>query len=483
MLNLFPIIPEIFVLSMACVALLLEAFLGKRVRWLTYATVQLTLLGAALLTCGQIGSSKIILFDGMFIQDKLSVFFKLFIYLTAFLSFLYSRTYLLELDNVRKMPRGEFYLLGLFSVLGMMVLVSGHHLLTLFLGLELFSLPIYAMVALRRSSSESSEAAIKYFVMGALASGILLYGFSMLFGVSKALDLTSISKGIETIMLQTGFSAKWIGVFALVFVLVGLSFKLGAAPFHMWVPDVYQGAPSPATLFLSTVPKIAGFALFLRLLLEAMASVKVHWQQMLIVVSILSMGVGNLTAIVQSNLKRMLAYSSIAHMGYMLLGLIAGTNDGYAAATFYMITYVLMTLAAFGIIVLLSNSGIELENLEDFKGLSRRSPWLAFVMMILMFSMAGIPPLVGFMAKLGVFEALIKAEFIWLAILALIFAIVGAYYYIRLIKLMYFDEPEVSTKLTCAPDVQTVLVINGLSILVLGIFPSILFTYCRFIFE
>lgn len=480
MTNFFPLIPEIFVLSMACLALLLEAFLGKRVRWLTYAVVQLTLLVAALLTWGQMGSPAVTLFEGMFIQDKLSLFFKEFIYLSAFLSFLYSRAYLSDLDNTQEMPRGEFYLLGLFSVLGMMLLISGNHLLTLFLGLELFSLPIYAMVALRRSDGRSSEAAIKYFVMGALASGILLYGFSMLFGGAKALDLPSIAAA----MGQIGFSqASWVWVFALVFILVGLSFKLGAAPFHMWVPDVYQGAPSAATLFLSTVPKIAGLALFLRLLTEAMPSAMVHWQQMLIVVSILSMAVGNLTAIVQSNIKRMLAYSSIAHMGYMLLGLIAGTKDGYAAATFYMMTYVLMTLGAFGMIVLLSRSGIEIENLEDFKGLSRRNPWLAFVMMLLMFSMAGIPPLVGFMAKLGVLEALVREQFIWLAAVALVFAIVGAYYYIRLIKLMYFDEPEVSTKLNCPSDIQAVLVVNGLGILMLGIFPGILFSGCRFIFE
>ncbi len=469
--NFHPVIPEIFVLIMGCLAVLTAAFCKKNGGKIVYYIVQLALIGAFVLSVQHINQPTVTTFNGEFILDKVAVLLKLFIYVAAFMTFLYSRGYVTE----RKMPVAEFYILGLFSILGTMVLVSAANFLTLFLGLELMALPTYAMVALRRDSSICTEAAMKYFIIGAMATGMLLYGLSMLYGATKSLDISTVAQVIS----HTSHQQSLIYVFALVFVLAGLAFKLGAVPFHMWVPDVYDGAPTAVTLFIGTAPKIAALGLMYRLLADTMPDLHMQWEQILIVVSVLSMGLGNFAAIVQTSFKRMLAYSSIAHMGYMLLGILTGTAMGYGASLFYMVTYTIMTLGAFGMIVLMSQKGFEADKIEDFRGLNSRNPWLAFVMLLLMFSMAGIPPFVGFMAKVSVLEAVIGAGYIWLAVLAILFAIVGCFYYIRVIKTMYFEEPLITTAVKYPRDMQFAISINGIAVLVLGIVPGALFQLCQ----
>ncbi len=476
--NLIPALPEIFVMVMACVILMLGVFAPK-LKHLPYYCVQLTLIGVAALTWYVFNvvdlSTPMLTFNGTFVLDKLAVSLKFFIYLSGFLTFLYSRQY----NDDRRIPQNEFYVLGLLSILGMMVLVSAHNFITLFLGLELLSLPIYAMVALQRGKERCIEAAMKYFVFGALASGLLLYGLSLLFGATKSLDIAAVAKVIAATPLQ----ANLLMVFAMVFTIAGITFKLGAAPFHMWVPDVYDGAPSTVTLFLSSAPKIAAFGLAIRLIVETMPSLHVQWSEILTVVAICSMAIGNLVAIVQSNIKRMLAYSSIAHIGYMLLGIVCATQRGYTAAMFYIITYSIMTLGAFGMVILMSRADFEASQINDLAGLNTRNPWLAFMMMIIMFSMAGIPPLVGFIAKVGVIEALIQANITWLAVVAVLFAIVGAYYYIRVIKVMYFEKPlEAHPPIAYAGDVKLAISVNGIGVLLLGVFPGALFALCHVAF-
>ncbi len=337
------------------------------------------------------------------------------------------------------MFRGEFFALALFATLGMMVMISANHLLTLYLGLELLSLSLYAMVALQRDSARATEAAMKYFVLGALASGMLLYGMSMLYGATGTLEITELAQ-----LSMDGVRAQAVLVFGLVFIVAGLGFKLGAVPFHMWVPDVYQGAPTAVTLFLGSAPKFAAFAIVMRLLAQALGAEMLvdEWRQMLMIMAVLSLAIGNLTAIMQTNLKRMLAYSTISHMGFLLLGVLSGTIDGYGAGMFYVVVYVLMTLGAFGIILLLTRGGFEAEELDDYKGLNQRSPWYAFLMLLLMFSMAGIPPTVGFYAKLSVLQAVVQIGLWWVAVIAVIFSLIGAFYYLRIVKLMYFDAPQ-----------------------------------------
>jgi len=470
--NLVPAIPEIFVAIMACVTLLVGLFAEK---WknISYYLAQITLVIAAWLTWHVFSNYDVSVtaytFHDSFILDKLAVVLKIFIYLSVFLTFLYSRQY----NEERRIPSNEFYVLGLLSVLGMMVLVSSHNLLTAFLGLELLSLPIYAMVALQRGKARCIEAAMKYFVIGAMATGMLLYGMSMIFGATHSLDLTKIA----TVMAATPMTQSLIFVFGLVFLMAGMAFKLGAAPFHMWVPDVYDGAPSSVTLFLSTAPKLAAFALIIRILVDGMPSVHVQWQEVWIVVSILSMAIGNIVAIVQTNIKRMLAYSSIAHMGYMILGLACGTARGNAAALFYIISYTIMTLGSFGMIILMSKAGFEANEIKDFAGLNNRNPWLAFIMLIVMFSMAGIPPLVGFIAKVGVLEALIQVHLVWLAVVAILFAIIGVYYYIRVVRVMYFNDvpAESNEPIRFSGDATIAMTLNGIAVLLLGIFPGALF--------
>jgi NADH-quinone oxidoreductase subunit N len=473
--NFAPAIPEIFVLIMACIILIVDLFVNKRARIVTYLLVQLTLIIAAVLTWRQFGNAPVLTFDGMYILDNIAVVLKLFIYFTAFMSLVFSRHYVHE----QGMPYGEYYVLALLSVLGMMVIVSAHNFITLFLGLELFSLPVYAMVALRRDSPICTEAAIKYFVIGALSSGMLLYGFSMLYGATKSLDISAIANAIN----QTPAEQQLILIFGLVFVVVGLGFKLGAVPFHMWVPDVYEGAPTSVILFLGSASKLAALGLAFRLLADAMPDLHTHWQQLFIVTAILSMALGNFAAIAQTNIRRMLAYSSIAHMGYMSLGLLTGTAEGYGAALFYMFTYAIMTIGAFGVIILMGRSGVSADEINDLRGLNSRNPWLALMMLLIMFSLAGIPPIVGFMAKVAVLEALITVHFVWLAAIALVFSIVGAYYYIRVVKVMYFEEPQDITPVRYSWDMQVAISFSGLLILLLGIFPGFLSHICQMVFQ
>jgi NADH-quinone oxidoreductase subunit N len=472
MQNFEPVIPEIFLLIMGCLTLLVGVFVkGQKFKNITYLLVQLSLIVVTLLTLPHFGKQPVIALNGFFIMDNLAVLLKITIYVSGFFAFLYSRVYL----RTKNIPVNEYYVLGLFSILGMMILVSSYNFLSLFLGLELTTLPIYAMVALQRDSTVCSEAGVKYFVIGTMASGMLLYGMSMLYGVTGTIGIDEVAAAIMNIATQ----GRLILILGLVFVVVGIAFKLGAVPFHMWVPDVYEGAPSSVTLFIASATKVAGLGMAIRLLVNAMPNLHIEWQQQLVLVSVLSIAIGNIIAIVQSNLKRMLAYSAIAHIGYMSLGLLSGTPGGYAAATFYIISYAIMTLGAFGMIVILSKAGYEMENIDDFKGLNSRNPWLACMMMLIMFSLAGIPPSVGFMAKVGVLEAVIDIHMVWLAVVAIVFAVVGSYYYIRVVKVMYFEEPDVTTAITCPLDMRVAMTVNSLAVLMLGIFPGMLFGWCH----
>jgi len=406
---------------------------------------------------------------GLFIDDPLSDVLKLFLYLATAAVLVYARDYLRQ----RGLYRGEFFVLALFALLGMMVMVSASHFLTLYLGLELLALSLYAMVALQRDSSVATEAAMKYFVLGALASGMLLYGMSMVYGVTGSLSLGGVAQN-----LADGTDLRIPLVFGIVFIVAGLAFKLGAVPFHMWVPDVYHGAPTAMTLFIGSVPKIAAFAFVVRILGQGLESQVTEWRDMLVILAVLSMALGNFAAIAQSNLKRMFAYSTISHMGFMLLGILAGSQNGYSGAMFYVIVYALMTLGGFGMILLLSRAGFEADRLEDFKGLNRRNPWLAFVMLLLMFSMAGIPPTVGFYAKLSVLQAVVEIGYVWLAVAAVVFSLVGAFYYLRIVKLMYFEAPADTEPVAVAPDTRLLMSANGLAVLALGILPQPLMAVC-----
>lgn len=469
-----PVLPEIFVLSMACVILLVDVYLKDEHREFTYTLCQWTLLGAVLITSMTLSSTPTITFYGHVVKDAMGDVLKLGIYLSTALVFLYSREYL----QARSLFKGEYYILGLFAVLGMMVMVSAHSLLSLYLGLELFSLSTYTLVAFHRDSSSAAEAGIKYFVLGALASGMLLYGISMMYGATGSLEISEISNTIS----QRG-SDDLVLVFGVVFLVVGIAFKFGAVPFHMWIPDVYEGAPTSVALFIGAAPKLAAFAMTIRLLANGLESLHADWQQMLVILALLSMGTGNLLAIAQSNIKRMLAYSTISHVGFLLLGILAGTESGYAASMFYALTYVLMVTAAFGMILVLSRAGVEIEDIRDFRGLNENDSWLAFLMLLTMMSMAGIPFLVGFYAKLVVLQAAVSAGLVWLAIYGVIFSVIGAFYYLRVVKVMYFDKPERSTTVDLPSDLKYAISANGLLILVLGLFPSILMSLCEKAFQ
>ena len=465
--------PEIFLLSMTCLLLVVDVFLKQSQRNASYLIAQFTLLGTLVLTWVNMTTERVEAFNGTFVVDPLADVLKIFICLVVALVFVYSRDYLKD----RNIFKGEFYVLGLFGVLGMMVMVSSNHMLSLYLGLELLSLSMYAMVAFNRDSGTSAEAAMKYFVLGAIASGMLLYGISIIYGVTGSLSIPVIA---ESLVKQSEMN---IGlVFGLVFLVVGLAFKLGAVPFHMWVPDVYHGAPTTVTSYIASAPKIAGFAIIIRVLVEALGALQADWQGMLIILAVLSLGVGNVIAIAQTNLKRMLAYSTISHVGFILLGLLAGTNAGYSSAMFYILVYSLMSVGGFGIILLLSRAGFESDELNDLKGLNQRSPWFAFMMLIFMFSMAGVPPTVGFWAKLSVLTAVVEIDMLWLALVAVFFSIIGVYYYLRVIKLMYFDEPEDTTEIKNTTEMQLALSLNGLIILLLGVYPSALMSLCFSVF-
>ncbi|MGB5065471.1 MAG: NADH-quinone oxidoreductase subunit NuoN [Candidatus Competibacter sp.] len=464
-----PVLPELFVLAMACLVLVVDVFLEQRQRHITYGLAQLTLLGVALLTLLTYAQAPVTTMFGHYVKDAMGDLLKLFIYLTTAIGFLYSRDYLRQRD----LFKGEYYVLGLFGVLGMMVMVSAHSLLSVYLGLELLSLSLYALVATDRDSPVSSEAAMKYFVLGSLASGMLLYGISMIYGATGSVDLQVVADAVS----RQG-PDNLVLVFGLVFLVVGLSFKLGAVPFHMWLPDVYQGAPTSVTLYIGSAPKLAAFALIMRVLVDGLGSLQGDWQQMLIILAVLSMALGNLVAIVQTNIKRMLAYSTISHVGFLLLGILAGTPEGYTAAMFYAIVYVLMAVGAFGLIIMLSRTGFEAENIDDFKGLNDRNPWLAFLMMVVMMSMAGIPFMAGFYAKWVVLQAVVGVGLVWLAVLGVVFSVIGAFYYLRVVKCLYFDKPEQSAPIELSRDTEIVISANGLLLVVLGLYPTALMSWC-----
>jgi NADH-quinone oxidoreductase subunit N len=469
--NLIPALPEIFVLVMVSLILILDLFLSAKTRFVTYALSQITLLGAAWITVSTHGAVPEYTFSNMFVDDAMSDVLKLMSYIAVSVVLVYSRTYI----SLRGMFRGEFFALALFALLGMMVMISANHFLVLYMGLELLSLSLYAMVALQRDSAVATEAAMKYFVLGALASGLLLYGMSMLYGATGSLNINQIAT-----VIQHSSGNHVILTFGLVFIVAGLAFKLGVVPFHMWIPDVYQGAPTAVTLFIGSAPKIAAFAFVARLLVEGFQGLVQDWQGMLVIMAFLSMAIGNITAIAQTNIKRMLAYSTISHMGFMLLGFLSGTLNGYSSSMFYVLVYVLMSLGGFGMIMLLSRQGFEAENLEDFKGLNQRSPWYAFMMLLLMFSMAGIPPTVGFFAKLSVLQAALQAGFVWLVVSAVLFSVIGAFYYLRIIKLMYFDAPKDVTPIRPEGDMAMLMSANGLGVLALGILPQPLMALCAY---
>jgi NADH-quinone oxidoreductase subunit N len=474
-LNIAIALPEIFLLTMACLVLVVDVYLPQEKRNFSYVLTQLSLIITLALVLGGQTDTRVLAFNDLFVQDAMADALKLFILIISFGVFVYSREYLQQ----RKIFKGEFYVLGLFSIVGMMLMVSANNLLMLYLGLELLSLCLYALVAFNRDNGNASEAAMKYFVLGAIASGMLLYGMSILYGLSGSLQLDEIAQAVTN-----AEGAQNIGmIFALVFIVVALAFKLGAVPFHMWMPDVYHGSPTAVTALIGTAPKLAGFAMFMRLLVEALGGLQADWQQMVIVLAVLSLAVGNIIAIAQTNLKRMLAYSTISHVGFILLGILAGTAEGYSSAMFYTITYAMMSLGGFGIIMLMARQGFEADNITDLTGLNQRSPWYAFIMMILMLSMAGVPPTVGFWAKLAVLTAVVDVDLVWMAIIAVFFSIIGIFYYLRIIKVMYFDDAVDTQPLECGRDMQITLSANGLAILALGIYPAALMSLCVSVFN
>lgn len=467
--NIHLALPEMIILATACIALLAELFLRPRMHSSIVLMVSVVgLVLAASVNYLYLGQYSTVILHGLFMSDDMAQLMKLFILISVLLCFVYSNYYMQE----RQISSGDFYVLGLFSTLGMMTLVSAHSLLTIYLGLELLSLPLYAMVAIQRRHADGAEAAMKYFVMGSIASAMLLYGMSLLYGATGSLDLSTIGNA------AAAHSQSNLLIFALVFMLAGVAFKLAAAPFHMWAPDVYSGAPTSVTLFLSAAPKIAAVGMALRILTVSFAGEVAQWQQIIMVLALLSAGVGNLLAIAQNNIKRLFAYSAISHMGYALFGVLAATAAGYAAALYYVLIYALMSVAAFGFLVLLSHSGVEVEQVDDLKGMNKRSPWLAFMMMIVMLSMAGIPPTVGFFAKLLVLKALVDVHMTWVAILGLIFAVIGAFYYLRIIKVMYFNESTSTASIQISKGTNLLFAVNCLSLLYYGIFPGALIALC-----
>jgi len=475
--DLIPALPEMVMLGMTCLVLVVDLFLPQAKRGFTLGLSVLTLLlaiGAVLLVAPVDSVSS---FGGSFVLDQMAVVLKIAVCAITILVFVYSRDYLAD----HSIYKGEYYVLGLFATLGMMVMISAHSFLLVYLGLELLSLSLYAMIAFNRNSLRASEAAMKYFVLGAMASGLLLYGISIFYGITGTLDINELAVAVNT--------QAWIHPlalsFALTFIVVGLCFKLGAVPFHMWLPDIYQGAPTSVTLFIGTAPKIAGFAMAIRLLVDGLGNLQVDWSQMLTALAVASLALGNVIAIAQTNFKRMLAYSTISHVGFILLGLLAATANGYASAMFYTLTYAITSSVAFGVLLVLNRKGFEAENIGDLSGLNDSNPWYAALLAIAMFSMAGVPPTVGFYAKLTVLQAVIQVDMIWLAIAAVLFSVIGLFYYLRIVKVMYFDKPleQQTTTIKEALDVKLLLSANSLSLILLGLFPSTLMAYCILAFS
>lgn len=468
-LNLMPALPEIFLLTALSVILVLDLFLSDAKRGITYGLTLLTLLGCAVLTLTTWVPYPETTFSGMFVDDPVSDLAKIGLYIAVAVTLVYTRQY----SANHGIFKGEYYTLTLFSLLGMMVMVSSSHFLTLYIGLELLSLALYALIALKRDSTPALEAAMKYFVLGALASGMLLYGMSMLYGATGSLFLVEVANDIAS-----GQANSMLVVFGIVFVVAGLAFKLGAVPFHMWVPDVYHGSPTAITLMIGAAPKIAAMVFVWRILAQGLGAAVADWQMMLVVLAVLSMALGNITAIAQTNLKRMFAYSTVSHMGFLLVGILAGTEAGYTAALFYILVYVLMSLAGFGILLLLSRAGFDCETLDDLKGLNQKNSWYALLMLFAMFSMAGIPPLAGFYAKFAVLKAAVDVGLVWLAVVGVVFSLVGAFYYLRVVKCMYFDEPNDEPVPAARPEMKLVLSLNAVALLVLGVVPDSLLTLC-----
>jgi NADH-quinone oxidoreductase subunit N len=462
--------PEIFLALAACAILMLDLLLKDSQRRWTGVWAVAALLITAGLVAQQPVSERIVALGGLFELDRMAQVLKVVTLLTVAVVFVYSTDYLQR----RAILKGEYYVLGLFAALGAMVLTSAASLITLYLGLELMSLCLYAMVAFDRESGIAAESAIKYFVLGSMASGTLLYGMSIVYGVTGSLEIAAIAEAAHN-----GLGDNIGLVFGIAFLIVGVGFKFGAVPFHMWIPDVYEGSPTCVTVFIGTASKLAAFALAMRLLPEALGGAQGDWSQMLVVLAVLSMAIGNIVAIAQSNLKRMLAYSTISHVGFVLLGILSGTAQGYQAAMFYMISYVIVAAGAFGMILLLARQGFEADKIVDFRGLNARSPWFAGMMAILMFSLAGVPPFIGFIAKLGVIQAVLGVNYTWLAVVAVLFSVVGAFYYLRIVKLMYFDEPTDTTAIGGSFAMRTLLSANALLAFALGALPTRLLEICQ----
>ncbi len=477
--DLYPALPEIFLVCMASLVLVADLAVGRSQRWVAPALTLVTLVGCAIITVRTMDGMTVLTFANMFVDDMFADFLKLLLYVAMIAVVIYGRGYL----AARNLDKGEFYILLLFATLGMMVMISASHLLTIYLGLELLSLSLYALVAIDRDSARATEAAMKYFVLGALASGVLLYGMSMIYGATQTLEIGGIAQALDSHHYN-----KAVLIFGLAFLVGGLAFKLGVVPFHMWIPDVYHGAPTAVTLLIGSAPKLAAFAMTLRLLVYGLFGVAVQWQTMLMIMAVLSIALGNLAAIAQTNLKRMLAYSTISHMGYMLLALMSGVVgtdtqlafQAYSSAMYYVVAYVLMSLGAFGMILLLSRPGFEAENLDDFKGLNKRSPWFAAMMMIIMLSMAGIPFFIGFFAKFTVLLAAVDAGYVGIAVFAVMFSLVGAYYYLRVVKLMYFDPPIDHAPIEASLDMRMLLSVNGVAVALFGLFPNGVMALCTY---
>lgn len=481
-LSLIAVYPEMLLLIMACVIALFDLSVKSRMRTATYVVTMLTLAVVAALQASYATSGQTIYgFGNMVVSDVMGNWLKCFATVAVMVTLVYGRPYAADRDMLRG---GEFFVLSLFSLLGMFVMISGNNFLVIYMGVELLTLSSYALVALRRDHSLSIEAAMKYFVLGALASGFLLYGMSMLYGATGSLDLHEVFKAINS-----GQIKHQVLVFGLVFLVSGLAFKLGVVPFHMWIPDVYQGAPTAITLMIGGAPKLAAFAVTIRLLVEGLFPLAMDWQQMLMLLAVASLAIGNLAAIAQTNIKRMLAFSTISHMGFVLIGMMSGVVDGHAEAAgnaysssmFYVVSYVLTTLASFGVILLLSRNGFESEEISDFAGLNQRSPFYAGIMAICLFSLAGIPPMVGFYAKLAVLQALVAsggAMHLGLAVFAVLMSLIGAFYYLRVVKVMYFDAPITAAKVSAPFEVRAVLSLNGALLLILGLVPGGLMTLC-----
>ena len=471
--ELLPALPEILLTGLICVVLIADLFISDKSRVITFWLSMLSLLLTGWAAVVTMVSQPVYLFSGAYVSDPLSGVLKVTAIGIMALVFLYSRDYLRQ-NNLLK---GEFFILGLFGLLGMMVMISANSLLSMYMGLETLSLAMYALVAFDRDNSDSAEAAMKYFILGAIASGTLLYGISWIYGLTGSLQFPAIAAAVADPALNG--PPLWFG---LAFLVVGIAFKFGAVPFHMWLPDVYQGARSAVTLYVASAPKLAALALIMRILVDGLGDLHEVWQGMLLVVAVLSLILGNVVAIAQTNIKRMLAYSTIAHVGFILVAVFCGTDRGYEAALFYTLTYVVMAAGTFGMVLLMSHQGFEAENIDDFKGLNTRSPWFAFMMLFFMFGLAGVPPWIGFLAKLNVIAAVLDQGFTWLAILMVLASVVGAFYYLRVIKVVYFDEPKDAATIPVALDTKLVLSLNGVAVLGLGLVPGWLLALCGAVF-